>query len=190
MMKFIAACVLATITFAAAPPALKAADPDALCPRQNATLVGTYMSHGAGTVVGVGPVSAVGTITYDGQGNLINPFTISLNGAVSRLTQAGSYTVNRDCTGTVVQGGAHYDFVVAPDASTLFWMETDAGTIVTGTAVRMKSTDAQDAERASGLNKDTARVPLGGTASPESLAAVVSAPQNRGGGGAPRVRLS
>lgn len=183
MMKFVAACVLATVGFAAAPRALKAADPDALCPRLNATLVGTYMSHGTGTVVGVGPVSAVGTITYDGHGSLVNPFTISVNGTVSRLTQTGSYTVNRDCTGTVVQGGAHYDFVVALDASTLFWMETDASTIVTGTAVRMKPTDAEDAERASGLNKDTEHVPLGGTASLESLAAVVSAPQSRGGGG-------
>jgi hypothetical protein len=180
MMKFVIACVLATITFAAAPRTLKAADPDALCPRQNATLVGTYMSHGTGTVVGVGPVSAVGTITYDGHGNLINPFTISVNGAVSALTQTGSYTVNRDCTGTVVQGGAHYDFVVAPDASTVFWIETDAGTIVTGTAVRMKPTDA---ERACEMHKDTAHVPLGGTASPESLVVVVSARQNRGGGG-------
>jgi len=179
-MKFVIACVLATITFAAAPRTLEAADPDALCPRQNATLVGTYMSHGTGTVVGVGPVSAVGTITYDGHGNLINPFTISVNGAVSALTQTGSYTVNRDCTGTVVQGGAHYDFVVAPDASTVFWIETDAGTIVTGTAVRMKPTDA---ERACEMHKDTAHVPLGGTASPESLVVVVSARQNREGGG-------
>ena len=145
MMKFVAACVSATVICAMAPRALKAADPDGLCPRQNATIHGTYMSHGTGTVVGVGPVSAVGTITYDGHGNLTNPFTLSVNGAVSRITQTGSYTVNRDCTGTVVQGGAHYDFVVAPDASTVFWMETDAGTIVTGTAVRMKPTDAEDA---------------------------------------------
>jgi hypothetical protein len=190
MMKFVAACVIATVMCAMAPRALKAADPDGLCPRQNATLLGTYMSHGTGTVVGVGPVSAVGTITYDGQGNLTNPFTISVNGAVSRMTQTGSYTVNRDCTGTVVQGGAHYDFVVAPDASTVFWMETDAGTIVTGTAVRMKPTDAEDAERASALKKDSAHVPLGGTASPESPAADVFAPQNHGGRGARRATLS
>ena len=192
MMKFVAACVSATVICAMAPRTLKAAVPDGLCPRQNATLHGTYMSHGTGTVVGVGPVSAVGTITYDGDGNLTNPFTLSVNGAVSRITQTGSYTVNRDCTGTVVQGGAHYDFVVAPDASTVFWMETDAGTIVTGTAVRMKPTDAEDAERASALKKDSAHVPLGGTASPVSLAlaAVVFTPQNRGGHGARRVTLS
>jgi hypothetical protein len=190
MMKFVSACVLATVICAMAPRALKAADQDGLCPRQNATPDGTYMSHGTGTVVGVGPVSAVGTITYDGHGNLTNPFTISVNGAVSRITQTSSYTVNRDCTGTVVQGGAHYDFVVAPDASTVFWMETDAGTIVTGTAVRMKPRDAEDAERASALDKDTAHVPLDGTASPVSLAAVVFTPQNRGGRAARRVTLS
>jgi hypothetical protein len=54
----------------------------------------------------------------------------------------------------------------------------------------MKPTDAEAAEGASGLNKDTEHVPLGGTASPESLAVVVSAPQSRGGGEAPRARLS
>jgi len=190
MMKFVAACVLATVICAMAPRALKAADPDGLCPSQNATLHGTYMSHGTGTVVGVGPVSAVGTITYDGHGSLTNPFTISVNGAVSRITQTGSYTVNRDCTGTVVQGGAHYDFVVAPDASTVFWMETDAGTIVTGTAVRMKPTDAEDADRASALNQNTAHARWTLTAGPMSLAAAVFTPQNRGGRGARRVTLS
>jgi hypothetical protein len=190
MTKILASCALAAMAFALAPQALKASDTEGQCPRQNATLLGTYMSHGTGTVVGVGPVSAVGTITYDGRGNLINPFTISVNGAVSRMTQTGSYTVNRDCTGTVVQGGAHYDFVVAPDASTVFWMETDAGTIVSGTAVRMKPTDTEDAVLASGLNKDTAHVPLGGTTSPKSPATFVFAPQNRGGRGDHRARLS
>jgi len=146
MTKILASCVLATITLAVVPQALMAAGPEGLCPRQNATLRGTYMSHGTGTVVGFGPVAAVGTIIYDGDGNLANPFTISLNGTISRMTQNGSYTMNRDCTGTVVQGGSHYDFVVAPDASTVFWIETDAGTVVTGTAVRMKARDGDDGD--------------------------------------------
>ena len=139
MRRLLTFCAIAVMTFAAAPETLKAADADGECPRQNATLSGTYMSHGTGTVVGLGPVSAVGTITYDGNGNLINPFTASVNGAIFRgVTQTGTYIVNPDCTGTVVQGGAHYDFVVAPDASTVFWIETDAGTVVTGTAVRLR----------------------------------------------------
>jgi len=144
MTKLLAAFALVAISSAVAPQALRAAE--AQCPLQNATLRGTYMSHGTGTVVGLGPVAAVGTIIYDGDGNLINPFTISLDGTISRMTQTGSYTVNRDCTGTVVQGGAHYDIVVAPDASTVFWMETDPYTVVTGTAVRMKATDGEDGD--------------------------------------------
>jgi len=137
--KLLTFCAIAVMTFAAAPETLKAADADGECPRQNATLRGTYMSHGTGTLVGLGPVSAVGTITYDGNGNLINPFTASVNGVIFRgVTQTGTYTVNPDCTGTVVQGGSHYDFVVVPDASTVFWIETDAGTVVTGTAVRLR----------------------------------------------------
>ena len=54
-------------------------------PSGNATLRGTYMSHGSGTVVGVGPVVAVGLIIYDGKGNLINPFTFSVNGAIDSV---------------------------------------------------------------------------------------------------------
>jgi len=138
------------------------------------------MSHGTGTVVGVGPVAAVGTITYDGEGHLVNPFTLSVNGSVSTFTQTGTYSVNRDCTGTVVQAGAHYNFVVAPDGSTVFWIETDAGTILSGTAVRMKP---MDFEQTGALNRDTAPAPFGSTASPESQAAVFSA---RGRGGAAR----
>ena len=142
--KLLGTCALAALTLTLAPLTVRAAD--TRCPLLNATLHGTYMSHGTGTVVGLGAVSAVGTITYDGDGNLVNPFTISLNGTISRLTQTGSYVVNADCTGTVVQGGAHYDFVVASDGSTVFWMETDAGTVVTGTAVRMEARDGEDGD--------------------------------------------
>jgi len=156
MNKLNACCTFALLAFGLAPQALKAADPEALCPRQNATLVGTYMSHGTGTVKDVGPVAAVGTITYDGQGNLVNPFTLSVNGMVSTFKQTGTYTVNRDCTGTVVQAGAHYNFVVSPDASTVFWIETDADTTITGTATRMKPTDAEaQVHPSSGLPRPT-----------------------------------
>jgi hypothetical protein len=133
------------------------------------------MSHGNGTVVGVGPVAAVGTITYDGQGNLVNPFTLSVNGSVSTLTQTGTYTVNRDCTGTVVQAGSHFNFVVAPDGSAVFWIETDAGTILSGTAVRMKPTDAEENSESG----DEAQVhPSNGLPVPASHRVVVLQPAN------------
>ena len=55
-----------------------------------------------GTVLGVGPRSAVGVFTLDGNGNLINASaTSSLNGGISVETFSGTYTVNPDCTGTV-----------------------------------------------------------------------------------------
>lgn len=160
MTKLLVPCALVAMTFAAAPQALKATD--ALCPLENATLRGTYMVTGGGTVVGVGPVSAVGTITYDGKGNSVNTFTVSVNGAISRgVTVTGPYTVNRDCTGTLAQSdGTNYDFVVAPDGSTVFWIETDTGTVISGTEVRLK----HSSELTESRNRDAVKIPLGGAA--------------------------
>jgi hypothetical protein len=54
-----------------------------------------------GTVVGIGPRTAVGVFTLDGAGNLKNGVaTSSLNGSVAQETFSGTYTVNSDCTGT------------------------------------------------------------------------------------------
>jgi hypothetical protein len=117
---------------------LKAADSDVLCPLGNATLSGTYSSIGGGTAVGIGPVSFVGEITYDGKGNLVNPFTVSFNGVISRLVATGTYTVNGDCTGSVSASGGHYDFVVNPDGSKVNFIETDANTVISGTIDRLR----------------------------------------------------
>jgi hypothetical protein len=57
MTKRLVVFALAAITLAATPQSLKAADADALCPLGNATLSGTYMLRGEGTIVGVGPVT-------------------------------------------------------------------------------------------------------------------------------------
>jgi hypothetical protein len=55
-----------------------------------------------GTVVGVGPRTAVGVWTLDGHGNLLNGVaTSSLNGSIASETFSGTYTVNSDCSGTV-----------------------------------------------------------------------------------------
>jgi hypothetical protein len=54
-----------------------------------------------GTVVGVGPRVAVGTLTLDSAGNVSNgTVTSSLNGTIISETASGTYTVNPDCTGT------------------------------------------------------------------------------------------
>jgi hypothetical protein len=72
---------------------LKAADSEALCPRGDATLLGTYMSRGGGTVVG-----ATFTTTDDTQ---------------------------------------HYDMRVSPGGSKVDYIETDAGTVIGGSASRV-----------------------------------------------------
>ena len=55
-----------------------------------------------GTVIGIGPRTAVGVLTLDGEGNLQNGVaTSSLNRAIASETFSGTYTVNPDCTGTI-----------------------------------------------------------------------------------------
>lgn len=62
---------------------------------------GNFAFTDNGTVIGVGPRTAVGVFTLDGAGNLVNgAATSSLNGSVANETFSGTYTVNPDCTGT------------------------------------------------------------------------------------------
>ena len=136
MTKRLVIFALSAVTFAVAPQALKAAD-EALCPLGNETLHGNYMSRGMGTRV-VGPITAVGRIDYDGQGNFVNPTTASVNGVISTSTEIGTYTVNSDCTGSeVATDGAHYNFVITPDGSRFDWISTVPGRVVSGTAIRL-----------------------------------------------------
>jgi hypothetical protein len=66
-----------------------------------ATAAGKWSFTDTGTVIGVGPRTAVGIFTLDGSGNLINGVaTSSLNGSVLDETFSGTYTVNSNCTGT------------------------------------------------------------------------------------------
>ena len=128
---------LAAITSAMAPSALMAGNADSLCPMGNATLRGTYMLRGEGTIVGVGPVTVVGWLTYDGKGNVVKAFmTASVNGTISTFPLSGPYTVNSDCSGSV-EPGTHYNFVVTPDGKEVYWIQTDPGSVTSGTEVRL-----------------------------------------------------
>jgi hypothetical protein len=54
-----------------------------------------------GTIVGVGPRTAVGVFSLDKAGNLQNAqATASLNGTVAHETLSGTITVKPNCTGT------------------------------------------------------------------------------------------
>jgi hypothetical protein len=66
-----------------------------------ARAAGTYGFTDSGTVVGIGPRVAVGVLTLDAAGNLLNgKATSSLNGTVTDEAFSGTYTVNSDCTGS------------------------------------------------------------------------------------------
>ncbi len=113
-------------------------DSDYVCPRENATLRGVYMSQGGGTVVGVGPITFQGTVYLDGKGGVTNPFTASFAGKIVRVVAPGTYTLSSDCTGTMTLGGAdHFDIRVSPDGSRIDYIKTDAETIVSGRATRV-----------------------------------------------------
>ena len=118
---------------------LEAADSEALCPRGDATLRGTYMVTGGGTVVGYGPVAFIGKLVYDGKGHIAKVSTVSFAGVISTSAETPTYTVHSDCTGNHISGDGtqHYNFVVNPDGSKLEFIETDPGTAITGTATRM-----------------------------------------------------
>jgi hypothetical protein len=134
MTKRLVILTLAAITFAATPQALKAAS----CPLGNETLHGSYMSRGMGTRLGVGPVTAVGVVIYDGKGNVVNPYTVSVNGVILTGTSIGTYTVNSDCTASeAYTDGTHYNDVVTPDGSRANWISTVPGRVVSGTEIRM-----------------------------------------------------
>jgi len=177
MTKRLVIFALAVMTFAAAPQALKAADAGGLCPLGNATKHGTYMSRGEGTIVGVGPATAVGWLAYDGKGSVVNGFTVSVNGVISTgVTVTGTYTVNRDCTGSeTASDGTHYDFVVAPDGSRFNWIETDTGTVIDGTAIRI-SHENSNGEASTDLSTYAPAVTTFATAAHGQKAADADAP--------------
>jgi len=63
---------------------------------------GNWSLTDQGTVVGVGPRTAVGIFTLDEKGNLTNGVaTSSLAGTIADETYSGTYTVNSNCTGTL-----------------------------------------------------------------------------------------
>ena len=144
------AAALVAMLFALGPQSLRAAP---LCPFDNATLHGTYSVSGGGTVVGLGPVTSVGEVTYDGKGNSNAAYTASLNGKIVPVVVPGTYTVNPDCTATAVEASSHFNFVITPDGNTVWWMATDTGTVLSGVIIRLHPLGEFDAQVRSRNNR-------------------------------------
>ena len=96
----------------------------------NSTLHGTFGYSSTGTLL-----PEVGRQTFDGKGNTDATATLSTNGNPSTVTINGTYTVNRDCTGSmtlyVVQFMAtvHLDFVIDDDGAEIRAIVTDANLV-------------------------------------------------------------
>jgi hypothetical protein len=122
----------------------------------NASLQGSFGVTSTGTIVGVGPLAAVGVVTFDGQGNHVGFDTISFNGSIARMNFGGTYKVNSDCTGSDTenfQGGPtiHRDFVIVDEGREIRFIVTDSGNAVT--AVAKRKTTPSDAGRFSTANE-------------------------------------
>jgi len=68
-------------------------------------------------------------------------YSASFNGSIFRsVREAGTYTVNPDCTGSEVDSGGgttqHYDEFLKPDGSQFTYVQTDSGVVSAGTVVR------------------------------------------------------
>ena len=117
----------------------------------NATLTGNY----AVTLTGFGtppphlspgnasvPVALAGLATFDGAGTFTGSFTNSHNGEISTLqSDAGTYAVNSDCTGTLTDetAGVHFAIVILDGGKEGFGIQTDIGTATTLDAKGLKA---------------------------------------------------
>jgi hypothetical protein len=113
----------------------------------DATLRGSFSFNGTGFIISppvvAGPLAEVSTLVFDGVGAVTSATgSQSQNGNIGPVTQAGTYAVNNDCTGTfmvtISPGGfvAHYLFVIDQSANALQIICTDSGVVFSGTARR------------------------------------------------------
>jgi hypothetical protein len=112
-----------------------------------ATLRGLYMFAQSGYQPvngGLVPLGVTGKDVFHGNGAFDSLATLSIGGTIVPGDAApGTYTVNSDCTGTVTvhmtppTPDVHLDIFIQPDGGQFFTIETDAGTVLSGTIQRV-----------------------------------------------------
>lgn len=128
----------------------QAQDENAFTPRVRSctagTVSGVYGYRLTGSLAGVGATSVIGVFTqnYDGSFNGRHVI-ISLNGQpVPNVTYSGAFTINSDCSATGSFTDATglrvtFKYVVADGGDELYFINTDAGNVLSGVARRIIS---------------------------------------------------
>jgi len=112
----------------------------------NAILDGSYGLVGNGTVIGVGPVSLVGVLNYDGRGNLTGTVYQKVNGNNSQFTLYGTYTVDATCTVTDVThtssgATAMHVYVVVDNGKEFYSLNLVPGNVISAVGKKQFSDD-------------------------------------------------
>jgi len=99
---------------------------------------GAFGVQSTGTFLTIGPVAFNGLLTLDGAGNLSGHASGSVDGQIfSQQSVSGTYQVKSNCTGTMTfqvsgQQEQHASFVVVSGGQSMLLLETDSGTVVSG----------------------------------------------------------
>jgi hypothetical protein len=83
------------------------------------------------------PFAQSGRESFDGAGKMKGVFTASENGTIVRGSYTATYTMKKDCSGTISITDAskktfHYDFFTNPDGGEIVWVQTDPGSVSSG----------------------------------------------------------
>jgi hypothetical protein len=105
-----------------------------------ATLKGDYGGLLTGTIIGLGPIALVTTVTFDGAGGWSYDETGSVNGnSIPNQHFTGNYIVNAKCGGsTTDSGGNSTDFVIVGSGKDIQVMMAGTGSGAVFTVVLRK----------------------------------------------------
>lgn len=113
----------------------------------NASLRGAYGFYRTGST-SAGPLAALGSLTFDGKGNLAGSQSVSRNGAFTfDVPIMGPYVVNEDCTGKFLapDGVTEVARIVVTDRGGGFYiMSESAGNAVYGVGRRIGGSEDDD----------------------------------------------
>jgi hypothetical protein len=120
----------------------------------NASLKGAYGFLDSHTAVPAGtPFTVLGRWNFDGKGNFTATVTFNINGTVTHGTDAGPYTVNADCTGTIfiVGGTGTHEIVLVNGGQEFYSLNTSLPegfpSLVTTFSVAKKQSPDDDNKR-------------------------------------------